>query len=86
MIGWIERQLKRWGVIPAFDKDEMLNAQADDKLHDFESVAHEVRQETNKRRRSNAHLRFILNDAKARTNGFANLERLVRTQGEQDRE
>ena len=81
MIGWIERLLKRWGFLPAFDEDEMLNAQADNKLHDFEVVAQEVREETNKRRSTNEHLRHILTDAKARTNSFADMEELVRTQG-----
>jgi len=86
MIGWIERQLKRWGIAPAFDENEMLNAQTDNKLHDFEVVAQEVREETNKRRSTNERLRDILSDAKTRTNSFADMEELVNAKGGRRRE
>lgn len=82
MIGFIERTLKRWGIIAPFDKDEILNAQADNKLHDYEVVAQEVRKETSKRRTGNDQLRRSLGDAKRRTNGFADFERLIQTHGD----
>lgn len=84
MIAWIERQLQRLGVIDPFDKNDVLNAQIENGLHGYEQVANKVRSETDKRKRSNRHLRDVLHNANSRANEFADLERLVRTQGDPD--
>lgn len=78
MIEYIERLLRRIGVLPPFDKDDVLNALIDDKKRDTRIVMEKLEGSFARRHETNAYLRESIKIAKHRTNSFADFERLAR--------
>lgn len=78
MIQRVERFLRRIGVLPPFDKDDVLNASIDDKQRDTRLVIEKLEGSMARRHETNAHLRESIKIAKRRTNSFADFERLAR--------
>jgi hypothetical protein len=77
MIGFVERALQRIGLLPKFDKDDVLNATIEDKVREHESVVDRLHHTMNKRLETNALLRKSIAIAKQRTNSFEAFERLA---------
>lgn len=81
MIQHIENLLRRWGWIPPFDADDVLNAQLEDKARDNEKVVARLRKTLTQRLEVNEHLRKSIQIAKRRTNSFEEFERLTHNGG-----
>ena len=75
MIGMVERLLKRWGLIPQWDDDDLINAQIEDKQRDHETVTARLHEAFGKRLATNEALRESIKIAKERTNSFEAFER-----------
>lgn len=77
MIQHLERLLQRWGILPQFDRDDVLNADIEDKARDTEDVIGRIRSSINKRHEVNARLRHSLLIARRRTNSFEAFEAFI---------
>lgn len=77
MIQYFENLLRRWGVLPPFDRNDVLNADIEDKSRDTEKVIGRIRSSLGKRHEANARLRHSLLIARRRTNSFEQFEALI---------
>lgn len=77
MIDHIERALRRLGLLPKFDEDDMINASIEDKIRDHDSVVDRVHHAMSRRLQSNEALRQSIRIAKRQTNSFADFEKLA---------
>lgn len=75
MIQLFERLLQRWGLIPHFSRDDVLNASIEDKARDTEIIVRRLEVANTKRLEANAKLRRSIQIAKRRTNSFEEFER-----------
>lgn len=77
MIQQIEDLLRRWGILPPFDKDDVLNASIENKARDNEKVIERLHGSLSKRFEINEKLRETIKIAKRRTNSFEQFERYI---------
>lgn len=77
MIQQIEDLLRRWGILPPFDKDDVLNASIEDRARDNEKVIERLHHSLSKRFEVNDRLRQSIKIAKRRTNSFEQFERYI---------
>jgi hypothetical protein len=73
----IEALLQRWGFLPPFSKDDVLNAEVEDKARHNEKVVQRLRASLSKRHEANGRLRHSITIAKRRTNSFEQFERMI---------
>lgn len=77
MIQQIENLFRRWGWLPPFDEDDVINAQIEDKVRDNEKVIERLQASLSKRFEINDRLRQSIQVAKKRTNSFEQFEQLI---------
>ena len=86
MIEFIEKTLKRLGIISSIEKDDIINAEIEDTARDYDGTMTKLHVALNKRVTSMRHLRESLKVANIRTNSFSDFERLTtaaRNRGEE---
>jgi hypothetical protein len=81
IISYFEKLLQRLGIIDGFDKDDIVNAEIEDKLRGYEKAVEGYAQASRERRLSNQVLRHTLEIAKERSKSFSEMEELVKHQG-----
>lgn len=77
MIQLIENLLRKWGLLPPFDKDDVLNATIENKARDNEKVIERLQTSLSRRSLINDRLRQSIKIAKRRTNSFEQFERYI---------
>lgn len=77
MIQQIENLLRKWGFLPPFDKDDVLNATIENKVRDNEKVIERLQTMRSRRLEINGRLRESIKIAKRRTNSFELFERYI---------
>lgn len=77
MIQHFENLLRRWGIIAPFDRNDVLNADIEDKARDTQDVIGRIRSSINKRHEVNARLRHSLLIARHRTRSFEAFEAFI---------
>jgi hypothetical protein len=86
MITFIEKTLKRLGIISPIEKDDIINAQIENSTRDYDRTLTKLHAALEKRNTSMQHLRESLRMASTRTNSFADFERLTETLGRRTEE
>lgn len=81
IISFFEKLLRKLGLVEAYDKDDVVNAEIEDKLRDYEKAVESYQSAARERRISNQVLRHAIEAAKERTSSFEDMEELVRHQG-----
>lgn len=77
MIQQLESLLRRWGILPPFERDDVLNAEIEDALRDNEKVVERLHHSFSRRFEINDRLRESIKIAKRRTNSFEQFERYI---------
>jgi|EndMetStandDraft_3_1072993.scaffolds.fasta_scaffold1119224_2 hypothetical protein len=77
MIQQLENLFRRWGILPPFDKDDVLNASIENKARDNEKVIERLQTLLSRRFEINERLRQSIKIAKRRTNSFEEFEQYI---------
>jgi hypothetical protein len=78
----IERVLRRIGVLPKFEKDDVINATIDHAARDHENIVDKLHNAMTRRMETNEALRRSIQIAKQRTNSFEAFERMAKMRRE----
>ena len=81
MIQFIEGVLKKLGIISPIEKDEIINAQIENKAREYDDAVIRLHESLERRATSMRHLRESLRVANSRTNSFVEFERLTKEAG-----
>lgn len=76
--------LRYFGLIPAYDYNDILNAEQEDRLRDHNIAVNELLTVTAARVKSNTHLKATLAQARRRTIELVEFEQVLRDRQQRD--
>lgn len=75
---WLMGVLRRLGLLPHFTVDEVINAEIENTLREYNKVVEDVKRVSQRRRTGNAKLRQALVEARIRSAPLAQFEHAIK--------